>query len=220
MAGNATLFVDESGDLGWKFDRPYLDGGSSNYLTIAGAIVAGDGEKHLSRLIRDIYIARGWNPKKEKKWSRMGPVSKMDFASRAATLSDGRSGITFHAISVYKPNVEKHIRTDGNKLYNYMIGLLFLRHLQRFDHVTFIPDERSVKVTSGDSLHDYLQTKLWFDKGSATILETLPGDSAKHTALQFVDMLAGCVQDRFEKSHSSPFDRIRDQLDVKRLFFP
>jgi len=220
LAGQATLFMDESGDLGWKFDAPYLTGGSSRYLTIAGAIVADGADKHLCRLIRDIYSARGWNTKKEKKWSQMKPAAKMDFAARAAHLSEGRSGISFHSISVYKPNVQEHIRGDGNKLYNYMIGLLFLTHLQRFDHVTFIPDERSVKVTSGDSLHDYLQTQLWFEVGASTVLQTVPGDSSKHQPLQFADMLAGCVQDRYEKVLSSPFERIRSELNVKKLFFP
>lgn len=144
----------------------------------------------------------------------------MDFATRAAQLSEGRSGVSFHAITIYKPNIEEHIRTDGNKLYNYMIGLLFLRQLQKYDAVTFIPDERSVKVSSGNSLHDYIQTKLWFDKGAATILETRPGDSAKFRSLQFDDMLAGCVQDQFEDAKNRPFDRIRSELAIKRLYFP
>jgi hypothetical protein len=33
------LYLDESGDLGWKFDKPYRDGGSSRYLTIATLII-------------------------------------------------------------------------------------------------------------------------------------------------------------------------------------
>ena len=220
MPANATLFVDESGDLGWSLDKSFLQGGSSRYLTIAGVIVVDGNIKHLNRLIRSLYASRRWNTKREKKWSQMTSGAKMDFATRAARLSETRRGISFHSISVYKTNVREHIRRDGNKLYNYMIGLLFLQHLQHFDRVTFIPDERSIKVTSGDSLHDYLQTQLWFDKNAETMLTTRPGDSAKHQALQFADMLAGCVQDRYEKNQTAPFDQLGAELNVKRLFFP
>lgn len=34
-----TVYLDESGDLGWKFDAPYRSGGSSRYLTIAAIAV-------------------------------------------------------------------------------------------------------------------------------------------------------------------------------------
>ena len=30
-----TVYLDESGDLGWKFDKPYQNGGSSRFFTIA-----------------------------------------------------------------------------------------------------------------------------------------------------------------------------------------
>lgn len=33
------IFLDESGDLGWSFDRPNGDGGSSRYITISGIVV-------------------------------------------------------------------------------------------------------------------------------------------------------------------------------------
>lgn len=33
------VYFDESGDLGWSFDKPYGAGGSSRYLTIAFLII-------------------------------------------------------------------------------------------------------------------------------------------------------------------------------------
>ena len=44
-------------------------------------------------------------------------------------------------------------------------------------NITFIPDERSIKVQSGNSLVDYLQTKLMFDLHSKTIIENKPQES-------------------------------------------
>ena len=220
MPSSATIYVDESGDLGWNFDLPYREGGSSRYLTIAAVIASLATSKHASRLIRNLYTSRKWNPNKEKKWVKMIPSAREDFALRATALSQERSGINYRTITVYKPNVQDHIRRDGNKLYNYMIGLLLLSHIQRFDRVTFIPDERTIKVASGNSLHDYLQTQLWFELGRSTELITKPGESNAYKGLQFSDMLAGCVQSHFEDEDSSAFHLVRPTITLKRLYFP
>jgi hypothetical protein len=38
------IYLDESGELGWKFDAPYRKGGSSRYLTIASLVISPDGK--------------------------------------------------------------------------------------------------------------------------------------------------------------------------------
>src|ERR1035441_5537034 len=81
--------------------------------------------------------------------------------------------IALHAIVVKKENVQAHIRTDSNKLYNYMIRLALLDKMAKHDVVTLVPDPRSIKVQSGNSLHDYLQMQLWFEKKATTKLITL-----------------------------------------------
>lgn len=45
------IFVDESGDLGWKFD-----------LTIAAVSIEDSQAYRLERVIRDLYKAARWNP--------------------------------------------------------------------------------------------------------------------------------------------------------------
>jgi len=85
--------------------------------------------------------------------------------------------------------------------------------------VLFVPDPRSIKVESGNSLHDYLQTELWFTENVRTILTTTPLDSKGCRGVQFADMLAGLIQQRFEDKN---FDHIRAcirALKLKRLFF-
>lgn len=97
-----------------------------------------------------------------------------------------------------------HIRKDPNKLYNYMIGMLLLDHMARADEVIFTPDDRSIKVQSGNSLHDYLQTKLWMERGVATELKTIPCDSSKNLCVQFADMISGIAQGHYEDRNSEP----------------
>lgn len=214
------IYQDESGDLGWKFDAPYRRGGSSRYLTIASLVISTT-KKHLpKRLIKKLYIKFNWATNIEKKWADMSINERIWFAEKANELrSKHPHDIRYLAITVRKENVQCHIRRDANKLYNYMIGLSLLNEMSKHSNITFIPDPRGIKVESGNSLHDYLQTQLWFEMRSTTILTTTPCDSAASRNVQFSDMLSGIVQGHFEDGNSKPWDKLRSNISYKTLFF-
>src|SRR6202000_3130697 len=86
-----------------------------------------------------------------------------------------------------------HLRSDPNKLYNFMLKSMLIDEMKSHDRVHFIPDNRSVKVESGNSLHDYLQTTLWYEAGVSTILHTTSTDSKQCRGLQFADFMAGAI---------------------------
>jgi hypothetical protein len=213
------IYLDESGDLGWNFSAPHRQGGSSRYLTIASLCVSPE-KKHLpKRVVRGLYDKFGWSPATEKKWAQMNANERTEFANAAKKMCDKHGEIQPHAIVVKKENVENHIRADANKLYNYMIGLSLTEVMALHDRVTLVPDPRSIKVESGNSLHDYLQIQLWFVRKAKTVLRTMPEDSKHCLGLQFVDMFAGLVQSRFETSHTDDFAIILPKTKVKCLFF-
>ncbi|MFA5983798.1 MAG: DUF3800 domain-containing protein [Methylococcaceae bacterium] len=214
------IYLDESGDLGWKFTAPYRKGGSSRYLTIACLVVT-PSKSHLpKRLIKNLYKKFKWHPGTEKKWSGMSLDERIWFAKKANELRTKHNpDIKFLSITVNKQNVKPHIRTDSNKLYNYMIGCLLLDEMSKQQRVKFIPDPRSIKVKCGNSMHDYLQTKLWFDKNAETILLTTPGDSSANKNIQFADMLSGVIQGHFEDGNSQPWHQLRNNVSYKTLFF-
>lgn len=214
------IYLDESGDLGWTLNAPYRHGGSSRHLTIA-SLVTTPSKKHLpKRLIQKLYKKFKWPTKIEKKWSEMNKEERLWFARKAAELQKRNPDeIQYLSITVKKENVLDHIRRDANKLYNYMIGISLLTEMSKHPSVCFLPDPRSIKVESGNSLHDYLQTKLWFDLSAETILETKPCDSAACTNIQFADMVSGIVQGHFEDGNSKPWDEIEKSISFKKLFF-
>lgn len=213
------IYVDESGDLGWKFDLPYRTGGSSRYLTITAVCVPPE-KKHIpKRVIFDLYDTFKWPTSQEKKWVDMDAEERTEFARSCRTLRNKHPDIFLHAIVVKKQNVGGHIRTDGNKLYNYMIGLALLDRMAGCPEVTMVPDPRSIKVQSGNSLPDYLQTQLWFAKNVETILRCHPTDSKNCSNLQFADMLAGLVQSHFENGDTADFQIVAPKIRLNRLFF-
>jgi len=213
------IYLDESGDLGWDFSRPYRSGGSSRFLTI-GALCVPPGTKHFpKRVIKDLYDQFGWKPGTEKKWADMKPDERKEFAESAYKMSVAHDDIRLRAITVRKEKVMQHIRTDSNKLYNYMIGLSLLDVMAPHDEVTLVPDPRSIKVKSGNSLHDYLQIDLWFVKKVKTMLKTIPQDSQSCRGIQFTDMLCGVIRSHWEDGETQNYNVISPKVRQKCLFF-
>jgi hypothetical protein len=214
------IFLDESGDFGWKFDKPYGNGGSSRYLTIGAAIVTHEKRHIINRFVKDLYRKFAWNARKEKKWSAMNRAEKSEFLQRVETFaSKEASDIQLFAITVNKERVGEHIKADPHKLYNYMIKFLLSEKMSEYDQVFFFPDTCSVKAMSGHSLTDYLQTTLWFDLKAKTILKTRHLESSHSLGVQFADMLSGLVQSCFERENKDAYKRWIKFIRHKKLYF-
>ena len=149
----------------------------------------------------------------------MTKEERIMFAKEAFKLRAKHPDIKYFSITVSKEKVQKHIRDDGNKLYNYMIKLSLIEEMKCYDVVEFIPDPRSIKVESGNILHDYLQTLLWFDHDSITQLLTTPQDSAANLNVQFADMLSGVIQNHFEDLNTGAWKELSSMISFKKLYF-
>jgi len=147
--------------------------------------------------------------KKKKKASTATENQKLDFCAATNQLLMTEPSIKIDCIVAKKENVQPHIRTDLNKLYNYMLVPEFV----------FIPDKRSVKVESGNSLSDYLQTVLWFECGASTVIDNHPQESHNNYNLQFVDWISSCVWSHFEDGESNVYKEISRPVNVRTLFF-
>ena len=213
------IYIDESGDTGWKFDKPFMQGGSSRYLTISALVIPSSKKDLSKRIIRKMYTRHGWDTVNEKKATDMNPTEKLHFCSRAVKLMTDNDELSIYAITVKKENVLDHIRRDSNKLYNYMLRLALLDEMARHPVVTIIPDERSIKVKSGNSLVDYLQIGLWFEKNAPTQLHCIPGLSHKVLNLQFIDTITHCIWRRYEFNDSSFYRILKPHILEKVLFF-
>lgn len=217
---NTVIYLDESGDLGWSLDKPYRRGGSSRYLTLGAALAIGEAKKHIPRLVKDLYKKFKWPTGTEKKWSEMNQPERAEFVSLTRRLVQShKPNIQLLTITVQKANVNHDIRADPNILYNYMINLLLTARMAQFEQVTLVPDPRSIKVRSGNSMREYLLTELRFTHNAATRFNIAPIDSARSKGLQFADMLSGAVQRHFEDSDSACFHQISPVTHCKRLFF-
>lgn len=150
----------------------------------------------------------------------MDEKQKNIFACSCKDFLNNYRDISCVCMTVYKPNVLPHIREDSHKLYNYMVGLMLIDKIHTSEVINFIPDPRTIKVESGNSLFDYLQMQLWFDKKVNAKLINNPRESSTCKGVQFADMLAGIVQQKFEDGICDRFNLIRQLIDLKTLYFP
>lgn len=213
------IYLDESGDLGWTLDRPYRKGGSSRYLTIAKLIIPKTKKQYPKRIVRKLYNKKNWNPTNELKATHLNNNDREYISKKAINLLNTHIDMKLCAITVNKKNVQNHIRKDSNKLYNYMIRLSLLDYIKDYSHVTFIPDNRTIKVKSQNSLHEYLQTYLWFEMNSNTILNNCPEESSRALNLQFIDYIANIIWRKYEFKDDKAFNLLRYNIYFKELFF-
>lgn len=165
----------------------------------------------------DLYNKYGW--KSEKKGAEASQNQKLEFATALNQMLASCPQIKIDCIVVKKENVQAHIRQDPNKLYNYMCKLVVVDHVDGTDRIEFVPDKRSIKVESGNSLSDYLQTVLWFDCNSKARLINNPKESHKCYSLQVVDWIANSVWSHYEDGETTVFNQIRQRMKIRPLFF-
>ncbi len=177
-------------------------------------------KKHLlQRIVADVYRKVKHNPKKELKGSSLSVSDKCFFAEKVRKLVSMNPDIVVGAITVNKSKVQLHIRQDGNKLYNYMIRLAVLPIVKGEPVVNLIRDNKTIKVKSGHSLIDYLQTTMWFELSSHTRIVDIPSDSKQVKNLIFIDWMNNLIWGRYEDNNTAPYDIIKNVITSKKLFF-
>jgi hypothetical protein len=83
----------------------------------------------------------------------------------------------------------------------------------------FIPDPRTIKISSGNSLIDYLQIKLWFEMNAATKLIYSPMESKSNLNLQFIDFICHIIWKKYEFNEYRFYSKIKPYISEKHLFF-
>lgn len=213
------VFLDESGDLGFRFGAPFRQGGSSRYLTIAYLLAPQASCKYPKRLSRDFKKQLGLAANQELKGTLLSDAELIEFATRTSAMCRSHPECQPKAITVKKRNVVAGISRDPNKLYNWMIRLSLLKAIENEPRVILTPDPRTIKVKSGNSMVDYLQMVLTFEMGSQTVLIEEPSESHQSLNLQFADVLCYTTWRHYELRKSKPFGILQAQLDRKELFF-
>lgn len=213
------VYLDESGDLGWKFKLPYRQGGSSRYLTIGYLINPITHCNIPKRLVKDFYNQFGFSPKNEVKASDLKSHHKEFICKETVRMLKKYPDFILGAITVRKEGVDAEFRNDGNTLYNYMMGESLLDYIDSHETCKITRDNRSVKVLSGSSCIDYLQTLTFFHRMRKTILKDNPTHSHTDDGIIFIDWITNIVWSKYEDSYPAWCNALGMHLQEKQLFF-
>ncbi len=127
--------------------------------------------------------------------------------------------LQFFCISVRKEQVELYARQDVHLLYSYMTKRMLLNNLLDYQEAHLNIDHRTIKLKSEKSLHDYLQTELWFEYKANVQLVTKHCDSKNDLGVQLADILSGIVQSHFEDGKSTSFTLLSPYCTIDKLYF-
>lgn len=214
---NVSIYLDESGDLGWKLDAPYTRGGSSRYFTLAAVIIPSGEEAKIERIVRGLYKSRNRPLKNELKSVELRAGERLHFSNQVAALKTANEDVLFTAITIDKEKVSLAFKRHQNGLYNYMIKTMLLKTIASHANVSFIPDARSIKTELKHALADYLLTELAIIN-AATNLVTTPSESKHSLSIQFADILSGIVWAQYEFPSNQPKFSLLDYVQQEKLF--
>jgi hypothetical protein len=203
------VFLDESGDLGWTFDKPNGNGGSSRYITIAGIVVDEEQLKYVKRFIAELYKKYNLTPKIEKKGANF---SDADATYITANLSKViAKAPTFRVISITakKENVVPRLREDCNIFYNYMLGVMLPDTFRHHTDFNLTLDKRTIKVDHGNNFEAYIKTKCWGELNMDVNISCQYDPSDKNEGIWMADWMANWIYRKYENGQDSAYNELR-----------
>lgn len=216
MMSTALVLLDESGDLGWNFNSPYRQGGSSRFFTIASIIGHNNQHREFGKFVRSFIGDHNWTSKHEKKWTDLSDSIRRDFAKKLVLLKQKNPELTLLVSVIEKEKLPKHIQGNHHLIYSWMAASLLSPSVRVYRQISICPDELNYGSNNSGLIDNFLRKELWFNLRSSTVVNHVARSHALENALIFADYLAGAVQSHFEDSRSEPFNIIQSSIFVHR----
>lgn len=214
------VYLDESGDLGWKLNKQYRKGGSSTFFTIAYVIVPKTKVKLISRFIKKFHSKRGGKIK-EVKGASIALGQAKGLARRIVKeLIDRNPDIKIGSITLNKKTTPKPLVATKNDsvLYDYMVIKAIAEEVAEYQCINVIPDKRSVPSGSQNSCSDLLKSELWINQFSMVSIEYSPEESHNLDGLMFIDWVANFVWRHYEDGISEPYLQLKPKIKEIDIF--
>ena len=208
-------FFDESGDMGWKFDAPFREGGSSRKFIIGAALGSDNINRKLSKTIRRLWETQGWTSKNEKKWNGISDKAKRAFAELAAEMAQNNPDVKMCVAVLAKQDLPVHLRPDQHLLYAHLATNLIADELTACTQASICPDELNAGTGSANLLQHLMRHEMWFRRNCTGLIEQKSTQKAFVQALEFCDMLSGAAAAHFEDGRSEPWDILKPFVKVK-----
>jgi len=207
MGDYTYVFMDESGDPGFKLDQ-----GSSRFLGIAAVIFRNrDDMAYTEQILSGAKSNLGWKQIQEFRFHHASLDVRTSFC-----LALRECPFTVHSVVIDKriifPNAP--LRHSPGCFYQYLIRLLLERNQQSINNAKVVLDDNSFR-----EIETFLRKHLRSDKKMITSLKLI--ESSKSPLLQIADLAAGSVlrsyypeKKRFDECRRLLVDRIASVIEV------
>lgn len=208
----AYIFLDESGDLGFKKS-------SSRWFVFTIAIISN--ARSLERVIKKI-----WKPLKEKH-KKLGELHAYhaDDITRTRVLRKLSQipDLKVLCVVLNKEKVYVDLQNQKNYLYNYTANILLDRlHLQKSlnedEPINLYIDKKDTKKMLSENFLNYLTDSMTSRRKApfSAILHT----SHENKSLQAVDFISWAIFRKYERGDYEFYEIIKDKIIDERLLFP
>ena len=211
MLNKTFIYLDESGDLGFKK-------GSSKYFVISFIAMDTKTNLILKRKIKKVKKRHKIGKDVEIKANKSNHSLRVDVLKEICSLP-----IEIYSITTKKQGINKSLRKDTNIFYNYMVNLILVPYIERskISNLCLIADSRINKVSKGMRFGDYLKYKLFFENNLYKIkLDIKYLDSLTSYGLQAVDFIANSIFKSYEQENDRYCKVLRRSIiEDKHLYF-
>lgn len=208
----AYIFLDESGDLGFKET-------SSRWFLFTIAIT--DNRRALEKVIKH---ARKGLLKKHRRVSELHAYHADD-STRRRVLSDlaGIDDLKVFCTILNKRKVYVDLQNQKNYLYNYTANILLDRlHSKRlvdlYEPIHLCVDRKDTNKNIRKNFEQYIEQALRDRRGGAVSLESKASHDDK--CLQAVDFLSWAIFRKYERGDFGYYEIIREKICEESLLFP
>lgn len=209
----AYILLDESGDLGFKFDK-----GSSKFFIVT--IIFTNSKRPLEKIARIVHSGL------RKKFKKVGVLHayKEEPVTRTRLLRKlNQQDISILAIILNKRRVYTKLKDEKAVLYNYVANILLDRLFRQKPiptdkALTLIASLRETNKFLNQNFKDYLRRKIIDNHKLKLNIEI--ATPAKEKSLQVVDFVSWAIFRKYETGDDTYYNLIKSKIIEEAPLFP
>ncbi len=204
----STIYLDESGDLGFSFEK-----NSSKYFVIA-LFETSLTEKELKKIIK-ITKERTIKKKEDRKYELKGSCENTKFETKKFLLKElikKEATFKINAIIVNKKNINNNLRDKSRAFYNYICKEILKENNK--SKIKLILDKKDIKEKFLQDMNKYL-----IEIFNTKELELSHEFSHSFAGLQVVDIIANSIFRNFEREDNKLYTIFENNLVLKKYYF-
>lgn len=198
------LWIDESGDSGFKFER-----GSTRFLILTAVFLLGDDMPYLERTISGLRVRLRLRKDFEFRFSRCKDFFRTEFLKLVATLP-----MQYKAIVVDKHNVRAPaLQFQPKQLYAEAVKRLLYDNAPPLEKAILTIDEATAKVHQKEFNH---LLRLYVSKNLVGKIRQVR--SHGNAMIQIADMIGGSILRKFERKDPQYYTIVKGKEKILMEF--